>query len=85
MENNLVYFRFIIEFMDYEDLEDPLSRKRIKESGLVVASSYSEAVYKVCDYYGEINVVSILVSGEIECDVATDEELLEIITSKESC
>lgn len=85
MENNLAYFRFTIEFMDYEDLDDILSRKMMKESGLVVANNYAQAVAKVCNYYGENNVVSIMISGEIDCDVVTDEDLLEIITTKESC
>ena len=79
MKSEFAYYRFTVKYMDYEDLEDPLSIKEMIESGLVVALNYSDATYKVCDYYGDLNVVSITLSGEIDCDVATDEELLDIL------
>lgn len=75
----LCYYRYIIDYMDYENLDNPNSKKQMRESGLVAANSYSDATYKVCDYYGQDEVISITLSGELDCDVITDEEICEII------
>lgn len=55
---------YIVEFYDSD------SNQVEKESGLVGKESYSMAVDKICDYYGEKNIISLTVCEceELMCD-----------------
>lgn len=67
-------YNFVVEYWDEMD-QEPRT-----ESGLVSADSYSEAIEKITEYFGENNIISI--KSYVVEPIMTEEEILDMFETE---
>lgn len=67
------FFAYKVEFVDDGD------NKQKERTGLTFGTTYTEAMTRICDYYGNDNIISVNLQDWTETPIEIPEDILKKI------